>query len=112
NRAIEVSEIAQCLKNTAKELKIPVLCTAQLNRQPGERKGSYGYPKLTDLRESGDIENEADVCLLLWRPERECEGDKDREALAQKLGIKGDNAQERRAILKAYTKLIVAKQRD
>jgi replicative DNA helicase len=110
NRAIEVSEIAQCLKNTAKELNIPIICAAQLNRQPGERK--FGYPKLSDLRESGDIENEADLCLLLWRPERECEGSGDYEALAKKLKIKAEDDNERKQMLKAYARLIVAKQRD
>jgi replicative DNA helicase len=110
NRALEVSEIAQCLKNTAKELNIAILCAAQLNRQPGERK--FGYPKLSDLRESGDIENEADLCLLLWRPERECEGKEDYKSLAKKLKIETEDDNERKQILKQYARLIVAKQRD
>jgi replicative DNA helicase len=125
NRAIEVTEIAQCLKNVAKELSIPVLCAAQLNRQPGERK--FGFPKLSDLRESGDIENEADICLLLWRPERECEGASDYANLAKKLGIFiGDTKEakekgakivvkdesERDQVLRQYARLIVAKQRN
>ena len=111
--------------NVAKELSIPVLCAAQLNRQPGERK--FGFPKLSDLRESGDIENEADICLLLWRPERECEGASDYANLAKKLGIFiGDTKEakekgakivvkdesERDQVLRQYARLIVAKQRN
>jgi replicative DNA helicase len=112
NRAIEVTEIAQCLKNIAKELNVPVLAAAQLNRQPGERKKEFEHPKLTDLRESGDIENEADLCLLLWRPWTVCNDRGDREALAKKLNVKAERVPERDAQLEAYAKLIVAKQRD
>ena len=69
NRVQEVSEISQSLKNLARELKIPVLACSQLSRaveQRGSRK-----PQLADLRESGAIEQDADVVMFIWRPDQE-----------------------------------------
>ena len=69
NRVQEVSEISQNLKNLARELKIPVLAISQLSRaveQRGTRK-----PQLADLRESGAIEQDADVVMFLWREDLE-----------------------------------------
>src|SRR5205814_3696701 len=54
NRQLEISEISAGLKALAKELNIPVIVVAQLNRQPEQRTG--GKPRLSDLRESGPIE--------------------------------------------------------
>jgi replicative DNA helicase len=65
NRVQEVSEISQGLKNLAREIKVPVLAVSQLSRaveQRGTRK-----PQLADLRESGSIEQDADVVMFLWR---------------------------------------------
>jgi len=63
-----VSEISAGVKALAKELKIPILVLAQLNRNPDTRAGeSKGCPKLSDLRESGSIEQDADIVGLLWR---------------------------------------------
>lgn len=69
NRVQEVSEISQGLKNLARELKIPVLAISQLSRaveQRGSRK-----PQLADLRESGSIEQDADVVMFIWREDDE-----------------------------------------
>jgi len=67
NRQVEVSEISKGLKSLAKELKLPVLVAAQLNRQPEGRY--HGKPRLSDLRESGSIEQDSDTVCLLTRPE-------------------------------------------
>jgi replicative DNA helicase len=66
NRQLEISEISAGLKGLAKELNIPVIVLAQLNRQPEQRSG--GKPRLSDLRESGSIEQDADLVGLLLRP--------------------------------------------
>jgi len=69
NRVQEVSEISQGLKNLAREIKVPVLTISQLSRaveQRGTRK-----PQLADLRESGSIEQDADVVMFLWREEED-----------------------------------------
>lgn len=66
SREQEVSYISKGLKSLSKELDIPVVVLAQLNRSPEKR--SDGLPKLSDLRESGSIEQDADVVGLLYRP--------------------------------------------
>ena len=63
SRALEVSEISKAIKTTAKELNVPIIALAQLNRDADE--GSK--PKLSNLRESGSIEQDADTVLLIHR---------------------------------------------
>jgi replicative DNA helicase len=92
NRQLEISEISAGLKALAKELKIPVIVVAQLNRQPEQRSG--GKPRLSDLRESGSIEQDADLVGLLVRPEMY---EEDEEARVEKAG---------------EAELIIAKQRN
>ncbi len=79
NRQIEISEISAGLKALAKELHLPVIVLAQVNRNPEDRKG--GRPRISDLRESGSIEQDADVVGLLMRPERYADEEDEREEL-------------------------------
>jgi len=67
NRQLEIAEISAGIKALAKELQIPIIVLAQLNRQPDTRGG--GKPRMSDLRESGSIEQDADIIGLLVRPE-------------------------------------------
>ena len=81
NRQIEIAEISGGIKALAKELGIPIIVLAQLNRE-SEKRGD-GKPRISDLRESGSIEQDADVVGLLYRSAYYA---KDEEEKAEKAG--------------------------
>ncbi len=94
NRQLEISEISGGIKGLAKELNLPIIVIAQLNRQPDARAQQGGRPRLSDLRESGSIEQDADLVGLLVRAEYY---ETDEDAKQEKAG---------------EAELIIAKQRN
>jgi replicative DNA helicase len=96
SRQLEIGEISRSLKQLAKELDVPIIALSQLSRKVEERKD--GKPMLSDLRESGSIEQDADVVMFIHREARESEGE----------GGEGDGGG-RRPI---EVELVVAKQRN
>src|SRR6202521_5052103 len=81
NRTLELASISRSLKGLAKELRVPVVMLSQLSRAPESR--SDHRPQLSDLRESGALEEDADVVLLLFRPDQY----PDRNAASDSQGI-------------------------
>ena len=76
NRQQEISDISGGIKGLAKELNVPVIVLSQLNREPEKREGG-AKPRLSDLRESGAIEQDADVVGLLYKPGKSGGDDED-----------------------------------
>jgi replicative DNA helicase len=95
NRQQEISYISRSLKALAKELDVPVVALSQLSRAPEQRTGEGRRPQLSDLRESGAIEQDADLVCFIYRPEM-YEGPTDKD---------GNN-------IEGQAELIVGKQRN
>lgn len=96
SRQVEVSEISRGVKAMARELNVPVVCLSQLNRAAEQREGHR--PRMSDLRESGSIEQDADVIMMLHREEYYHQSDPEWAANNEdKIGV---------------AELIIAKQRN
>ena len=131
---IEVNEISATLKSVAKELGIVVIACAQLNRNVEERE--FGKPRMSDLKESGALEQDADCVAMLWRPVMHLESRYHWAKLAHSLKLKGSDGKElftlnektgklaydqtltieqekeRNQQIQEYAELILVKQRD
>ena len=108
SRQIEVSMISQQIKAMAKELKIPVIVLSQLSRANEQRGDKEEKPKLSDLRDSGAIEQDADVVFLLRRPSRTATA---KDAADKTLAIvdiaknrNGETGEVRMSFIREYTR--------
>ena len=92
NRNLEISAITRGLKQLAKEIEVPVIALSQLSRQP-ERRGSDHRPQLADLRESGAIEQDADLVVFIYRDEVYNPGEEENRGIAELIVSKNRNGQ-------------------
>src|ERR1017187_2794606 len=90
SRQQEISEISRNLKALARDLRVPVMALSQLSRRP-EEKGREGRPALSDLRESGAIEQDADLVAFIYREEVYKPQDLDNQGKAKILIAKQRN---------------------
>ncbi len=88
SREREIAEISGALKKLAKDLKVPIIVLAQLNRAAENRTGALrGIPQMSDLRESGAIEQDADIIGLLYRKAYGATDDSDKQDTSATLNI-------------------------
>jgi replicative DNA helicase len=111
NRQQEIAEISGGLKALAKELRVPIIVLSQLNREL-EKRGPGERPRLSDLRESGSIEQDADLVGLLYRETKNKDGDDEGEVEQDAMPVKLFIAKQRNGptgdvdltFLKSYTR--------
>ncbi len=111
----EVGEISRSLKGVAKELKVPIIALSQLSRAIEQRDDKR--PKLSDLRESGSIEQDADVILFIHRPallnpKKKREKEQADDGYNPYADSSGDDGGDRDITDRRYTELIIGKQRN
>lgn len=106
SRQQEISEISRSLKGLARDLRVPVIALSQLSRKP-EEKGREGRPQLSDLRESGAIEQDADLVAFIYREEVYKPQDLEHQGKAKILIAKqrnGPTGEFELAFIREYTK--------
>lgn len=106
NRQQEVTQISKEMKNIAKDFKLPVIALSQLSRAPEQRSSNNHRPQTSDLRESGSIEQDADIVAFIYREEM-YNKTPENEGLAELIITKhrnGDTGTISLAFLKNYTK--------
>jgi replicative DNA helicase len=93
NRNLEIAAISRGMKQLAKELDLPVIALSQLSRNPQRRTGNDKRPQLADLRESGSIEQDADLVAFIFREEIYKPDDPELEGLAEVIIAKHRNGE-------------------
>jgi len=107
SRQQEISDISRSLKNLSRDLKIPVIAVSQLSRRP-EEKERAGRPRLSDLRESGALEQDADVVAFIYQEQVNKPEDKELEGRVKKILVakqrNGPTGEFELTFLKEYTR--------